>query len=40
MDEAWRESGTWSESNLLGGLDIRSAKAEELDVVNNNSKLI
>ena len=42
MDEAWRESGTWreagesgtwSESDLLGGLDIKSPQAEKLDVV-------
>ncbi|VEP17008.1 conserved hypothetical protein [Hyella patelloides LEGE 07179] len=42
MDEAWRESGTWreggesgtwSESDLLGGLDIQSQQAEQLDVV-------
>ena len=42
IDEAWRESGTWreggesgtwSESDILGGLDIRSDKAEKLDIV-------
>ena len=42
MDEAWRESGTWreggesgtwSESDILGGLDIRSTTAEKLDIV-------
>ena len=42
IDEAWRESGTWreagesgswSESDLLGGLDIKSPQVENLDVV-------
>ena len=42
MDEAWQESGiwregnesgTWSESDTLGGIDIRSLEAEELDIV-------
>jgi hypothetical protein len=42
MDEAWRESGIWSESGesgiwseseLLGGLDVQSQQTEQLDVV-------
>ena len=42
IDEAWRESGTWreggesgtwSESDKLAGLDIRSSQAEKLDIV-------
>ena len=42
MDEAWRESGywreggesgTWSESDILGGLDVRSSQEEKLDIV-------
>ena len=42
MDEAWQESGTWreggesgtwSESDILGGLDVRSSQAEKLDIV-------
>ncbi len=42
IDEAWRESGTWreggesgywSKEDLLGGLDIKSPKAEKVDLV-------
>ena len=42
MDEDWKEagtwyeggeSGTWSESDLVGGIDLRSLEGEEIDVV-------